>query len=46
MAVAPPQSRLPVDEAIVASLMPGEASPWPRRIAWGLAAVGRCRVSG
>ncbi|MGB7804672.1 MAG: ABC transporter permease subunit [Actinomycetota bacterium] len=39
MAVAPPQSRVPVDEAIVASLMPGEASPWPRRIAWGLAAV-------
>ena len=39
VAVAPPQSRVPVDEAIVASLMPGEASPWPRRIAWSLAAV-------
>jgi glycine betaine/proline transport system permease protein len=39
VALAPPQSRVPIDEAALAALMPGEASPWPRRIAWIVGAV-------
>src|SRR4029453_12352007 len=39
MAVAPPQSRVPFEQVAAPTAVAAPASPWPTRIAWGLAAL-------